>query len=156
MRRGLVIGKFMPLHKGHIALIYFGLKHCDELIVSMSYTLNDPISGEIRYLWLQKTFANHANIRIAVSIDDFDDETLPLEDRTKIWATFIESKFPKIDVVFSSEDYGTPFSRYLQAELILFDQPRKLVPISATVIRNNPSKYLDFLPEVVKHYFSRS
>ncbi len=154
MRRGLVIGKFMPLHNGHIALIYFGLAHCDELIASMSYTLNDPIPGQVRFNWLQEIFRNHPKIKVAQSIDDFDDENLPLEDRTKIWASFIESRFPKIDVVFSSEEYGAPFAYHLKAEHILFDLPRKRVPISATQIRNNPSKYLDFLPEVVKPYFS--
>jgi HTH-type transcriptional repressor of NAD biosynthesis genes len=48
MKRGLVIGKFMPLHKGHIALIEFAAALCDELIVSMSYTDNDPIDPQLR------------------------------------------------------------------------------------------------------------
>ena len=47
MRRGLVIGKFMPVHKGHLALIDFALTQCDELIVSMSYTVKDPILKEL-------------------------------------------------------------------------------------------------------------
>jgi HTH-type transcriptional repressor of NAD biosynthesis genes len=34
MIRGLVIGKFMPVHNGHIALINFAASQCDELIVS--------------------------------------------------------------------------------------------------------------------------
>ena len=54
MIRGLVIGKFMPVYKGHIALIHFAASQCDELIVSMSYTHNDPINFQWRFNWLQK------------------------------------------------------------------------------------------------------
>jgi HTH-type transcriptional regulator, transcriptional repressor of NAD biosynthesis genes len=31
MKRGLVIGKFMHIHNGHIALIDFAASQCDEL-----------------------------------------------------------------------------------------------------------------------------
>ncbi len=144
----------MPLHKGHLGLIHFALEQCNELVVSMSYTLDDPIPGEIRFNWLHETFAKYTSIKLAQSVDDFDNEQLPLIERTKIWATFIESRFPKIDVVFSSEEYGTPFAHHLRAQHILFDQSRKIVPISATAIRSNPIKYLAFLPEAVKPYFT--
>ena len=84
MIRGLVIGKFMPVHKGHIALINFAAAQCDELIVSMSYTDNDPISFQLRFNWLQEIFADQLNIQPHLIKDDFDNELLPLNERTKI------------------------------------------------------------------------
>lgn len=33
MKKGLVIGKFMPIHKGHIKLIDYALNNCDTLII---------------------------------------------------------------------------------------------------------------------------
>jgi HTH-type transcriptional regulator, transcriptional repressor of NAD biosynthesis genes len=153
MKRGLVIGKFMPVHQGHIALISFALEHCDELIVSMSYSPSDPIPHPLRYDWLKKIFESNSKVRVEESLDDFDDERLPINERTKIWARFIERRFPKIDVIISSEEYGVPFANHLSSTSILFDRERNQIPISATKIRAKPFTYWDFIPEVVRPYF---
>jgi len=153
MKRGLVIGKFMPVHRGHIPLIEFALAHCDELIVSMSYASSDPIPHTLRYGWLQSLFKENSKIKLEESLDNFDDENLPLDERTKLWATFIERRFPKIDVVVSSEEYGIPFARHLGAVSVSYDPMRNQVPISATKIRANPFLYWEFIPEIVRPYF---
>jgi len=74
MKRGLVIGKFMPLHKGHIALIEFAAALCDELIVSMSYTDNDPIDPQLRLEWIKEQFKSRPDIKPFIIKDRFDDE----------------------------------------------------------------------------------
>jgi HTH-type transcriptional repressor of NAD biosynthesis genes len=153
MKRGLVIGKFMPIHEGHIALINFAAAHCDELIVSMSFTPNDKIDPLLRFDWIRTIFKDQPNIKPAIIADDFDNESLPLTERTNIWAIRMREVYPKIDVLFSSEFYGAPFALNLQAEHFLFDEPRKFTPVSATLIRNNPFKYWEFIPEPVRPYF---
>jgi HTH-type transcriptional repressor of NAD biosynthesis genes len=153
MTRGLVIGKFMPLHNGHIALINFAATKCDELIVSMSYRMNDPIDATLRFAWIQETFQNQHNIKTEISLDDFDDEHLRLEHRMERWRTFIERRFPKIDVLISSEAYGEPFARALAVPHILFDLKRVAFPVSATRIRSNPFAYWEFIPPVVRPFF---
>lgn len=153
MKRGLAIGKFMPVHKGHLALIDFATKQCDSLIVSMSYTNQDPIPSDIRLQWLQQLLQSNPKIQVEISLDDFDDESLPLEERTKIWAAFIKKRFPKIDVLISSEEYGIPFAQHLDVPHILFDQARNQVPVSATLIRQHPLRYWDFIPSIVQPYF---
>lgn len=63
MTRGLVIGKFMPIHNGHVALITFAASQCDELIVSMSYTLEDKINPDLRFEWIKEIFKNQPKIK---------------------------------------------------------------------------------------------
>lgn len=153
MTRGLVIGKFMPLHLGHVALIRFAAAQCDELIVSMSYKPNDPIHASIRFEWLQEFFKNDRKIITAISLDDFDDESLPLDQRTQLWANFIQKRFPTIDVLFSSEEYGEPFARNLGVKHVLFDREREKFPVSATKVRESPLRYWQFIPESIRPYF---
>lgn len=153
MKRGLVIGKFMPIHNGHIALINFAASKCDELIVSMSFTPQDPIDAELRFNWIKEIFKNQRNIKPAIIADDFDNDRLAIQERTKIWAKRMQKVYPKIDVLFSSEDYGKPFAFNLNAEHILFDQARIATPISATMIRNNPFKYWKHIPIEIKPHF---
>lgn len=153
MKRGLVIGKFMPLHHGHIALIEFAAAHCDELIVSMSYNATDIISSELRFSWINKTFKDQSTIKVFSIVDDFDREDLPLTERTQVWADRMRQVYPPIDLVFSSEEYGVPFAKNLGAEHKGFDPERKLFPVSATRIRENPFAYWKYLPKIVRPFF---
>lgn len=153
MIRGLVIGKFMPIHQGHIALINFAASQCDEVIVSMSYTPADVIDAELRFGWIKEIFKDQSNIIPAIIEDNFDNEQLPLLERTKIWADVMRKVYPKIDALVSSETYGDLFAENLNAKHILFDIDRKAFPVSATKIRQQPFQYWDFIPDVVRPYF---
>ncbi len=152
-RHGLVIGKFMPVHLGHLALIQFAASHCEKLTVSMSYTQHDPIPHTIRFIWLKELLKSYPAISVEISLDDFDDPSLPIEERTKIWATFIQKRFAPINVVISSEDYGSPLSHHLGVKNIIFDKLRSQVPIAATQIRERPLHYWKYIPEMVQPYF---
>jgi HTH-type transcriptional regulator, transcriptional repressor of NAD biosynthesis genes len=153
MKRGLVIGKFLPIHDGHIALINFAASQCDELIVSMSYTDQDPIPADLRFSWVKDIFEDHPAIKPAMVRDDFDNEHLPLLERTKKWSEVIQRIYPSIDILFSSERYGDPFAMNLGIIHTSFDPERKAYPVSATMIRKNPFIHWDFIPLVVRPYF---
>jgi HTH-type transcriptional repressor of NAD biosynthesis genes len=153
VKRGLIIGKFMPLHNGHVALIEFAAAQCDELIVSMSFIPSDPIDPELRFSWIKENFKDNSKIKVFRVEDTFDDESLPLSSRTPIWASFIQKTYPPIDAVFSSEEYGDAFAVNLGAKSVVFDLLRSRVPVSATKIRQHPFRYWDFIPDVVKPHF---
>ncbi len=153
MKRGLVIGKFLPIHRGHIALIEFALQHCDELIVSMSYTAHDAINPQLRFGWIKEIFKSESRVIPQIITDDFDDENLPVDKRTQRWSNVLKKIYPKIDVIISSEEYGVPFAQHMNAQHISFDFNRKKFPVSASLIRQQFFKYWEFIPEVVKPYF---
>lgn len=153
MKRGLIIGKFMPLHAGHVALVRFARQHCDELIVSLSYTPTDPISEQLRFRWMKEIFKDDPNIIPEISLDDFDDEQLLMDDRIKIWASFLKKRFPPIDLIFSSERYGEALARELHADHKLFDLSRIQFPVSASRIRASPFAHWHFIPPEVRPYF---
>ncbi|RFS14647.1 AAA family ATPase [Emticicia sp. C21] len=153
LKKGLVFGKYMPVHAGHLALIEFAKSQCEQVIVSMSFMPNDPIDHALRLGWLQKIFEGQPNIILVEKIDDFHDESLPLFEATKLWADFIRREFPNIEAFFCSEDYGEPLSFHLGLPCILFDKARTQIPVSASKIRANPFAYWDFIPSVVRPYF---
>jgi HTH-type transcriptional regulator, transcriptional repressor of NAD biosynthesis genes len=153
MIRGLVIGKFLPIHNGHLALIEFAAQHCDEVIVSMSFTDRDVIDSHLRFSWIQTIFKDRESIKPTMIPDDFDDLSLPWHERTQRWADVISKVYPKIDALFSSEEYGEPFARHLGATHYAFDPDRISLPVSATLIRNSPFKYWSFIPRIVQPYF---
>ena len=153
MIRGLVIGKFLPIHNGHVALIRFAEKQCDELIVSMSHSDSDPIDPTLRFQWIKEIFEDTPSIKPALIKDDFDDESLGWSERTKIWADVIQQHYPPIDILFSSERYGGPFAQNLNARHVSFDLERKQFPVSGALVRQHPFRYWNFIPDVVRPCF---
>lgn len=153
MIRGLVIGKFLPPHTGHVALIKFALKQCDELIVSVSEAKTDAIPVEARVNWLKQIFRDQSQVKIFAIEDNFDNPELALNERTQIWADVMRKTYPPIDVVFSSETYGEPFANNLGAKHSSFDPDRKQFPVAASGILKSPFRNWEFIPEVVRPYF---
>jgi HTH-type transcriptional repressor of NAD biosynthesis genes len=155
-KKGLVLGKFMPLHKGHEALINFALQHCEELVVMLCVSDKEPISGELRKAWLDTTFRH--NDRVKISLVAYDEAVLPnssvsSREISALWAAYIGKHFPGIEVFISSEPYGEYVAEYLGIEHRSFDQERKVVQVSASAILGNPFQHWDYIAEAARPYF---
>src|SRR4030042_2054089 len=99
MKNGIIIGKFYPLHNGHLALINFGLKQVDELTVIVCDKQGQSIPAQIRANWL-KELVPGAKIMIVPDIEKDDD--------SKAWAKYtLQFMGYKPDCVITSEEYGS-------------------------------------------------
>jgi HTH-type transcriptional regulator, transcriptional repressor of NAD biosynthesis genes len=155
MKQGLVIGKFMPLHTGHIGLIEFAASLCDHLTVLVGALSEEPIPGMQRCKWLWETFRNNPKITI-----DYTDERLPSAAESsrsvsKVWAEYLSKRYPGVRIIFSSEPYGEYLAEFMKIEHKMYDIKRTIDSISAVMIRDNPLFYWDFIPEAVKPYFKK-
>ena len=148
--RGLVIGKFYPFHRGHQFLIETALKNSEHLTVILCQTARYKIPPEVRAGWLKATFPDLEVkiLRHHVSLDS--DST----DISSVWAQ-LTTEFLGFspDAVFTSENYGDPYASFMGAKHVLVDLARKKVPISATKIRSDISRYWDFLPPATQNYY---
>jgi HTH-type transcriptional repressor of NAD biosynthesis genes len=156
MKKGLVIGKFMPLHKGHIALIEFALKRCDELVVLICATDSEPIAAVQKLTWVRETFESDTRVKPQLLV--YDERELPNTSESSevvsaIWADYLKSNLTPIDIIFGSEPYVAYVAEFLACEHIIFNEERTIVPVSSTKIRNWPMAYWDFIPEKVKPFY---
>jgi len=145
MKRGLVIGKFYPPHNGHKYLISSGLARVQQLTVIVCEHQSQKISGTLRAQWIKEMVPEAEVIVIPDGLPD---------DDSKGWAEYtlkILGYAPNI--VFSSEDYGEHYAKFMGAKHILVDKERKVVPVSARYIRKEPLKYWEYLPQCVRAYF---
>lgn len=147
MKQGLVIGKFLPLHKGHEALIRFAAEQCDELIVLLGTKKNEPVPGHIRLKWLWETFRYESSIRIEYTDDELPDSPVSSRDVSKVWAEYLAEKFPAVRLIISSEQYGEYLAEYMGIEHKFFDIERVKVPVSGTAIRESPHRHWEFMAE---------
>ena len=145
MKRGICIGKFYPPHKGHQFLIEQALSQVDSLTVLVCDKKGQSIPGALRGAWLQE-MVPQAKVRVI-------EDSLPDED-SRAWASYTLEILGYVpDVVFTSEDYGEAYSRFLGCRHVQVDRGRKNVPVSGTRIREDPLSYWDFLDPCVRAYY---
>lgn len=144
---GLVVGKFYPPHKGHKFLIDTAAAHSDKVILMVVENPFEKIPGKLRAEWLREI---HPNAEVVCVKDIMDD------DNSEAWAKYtIEKLGFAPDVVFTSEDYGDSYSKFLGSRHILVDKERKHFPVSATMVRKDFFANWEYLEPPVKAYFAK-
>jgi HTH-type transcriptional regulator, transcriptional repressor of NAD biosynthesis genes len=175
-RRGLVVGKFCPLHFGHELLVRQAQAQCEELVV-LSYTKPGFTGHESdrRAAWLRMRFPEVDShvlddgilARLCVErglasrevpADAADDEV----HRHFVAWWLADVRGTPVDAVFTSEDYGDGFADVLAARLgtpvrhVCVDKAREAVPVSGTQIRRDPFAWRAYLsPEVYASFVPR-
>jgi NadR type nicotinamide-nucleotide adenylyltransferase len=147
-RRGLVIGKFYPPHRGHKHLIETARAGVEELWVIICRRPGEDPPAELRAAWLREL---HPDANVLLVEDRLD------PDDSRAWAEYTKQQLGFVpEVVYTSEDYGESFARCLGCEHVLVDRARTWVPVSGTAVRADPLACWEFLePPVRAHYALR-
>lgn len=173
-RNGLIVGKFAPLHKGHEHLIRTALSSCDSVFI-LSYS--DPeFAGsepEKRERWLKALFSEARSLVLTAESAraDFGLKLPPNSANDDEHRAFVAGVWQswgggRLDAVFTSENYGDGFARFLSKALadipgqgavehVLVDLKRKVHNISGTVLRSNIHELRHNLSPLVYSSFVR-
>jgi HTH-type transcriptional regulator, transcriptional repressor of NAD biosynthesis genes len=148
---GFLLGKFLPFHRGHQFLIDAARRQVEALTVLVCSVQSEPIPGWQRYAWVKNTFPD-LDVRHVTDENPQTPEEHP--DFWNIWRETIRRNTPEgIGVVFSSEAYGDTLALVLGIRHVCVDPERRQVPVSGTMIRQDPQKYWEFIPEEVRPYY---
>jgi HTH-type transcriptional repressor of NAD biosynthesis genes len=153
--RGLTLGKFAPLHKGHQLLIETALAEMDEVVV-MIYDCPETtaIPLPIRAHWIRQLYPK-------VQVMEAWEGPTEVGDTPKIkqaHEAYILQRLQGVPIThfYCREFYGEHVSQALGAHNRLVDwtphstwQERCAVPISATQIRADPYQHRRFLDPLV-------
>lgn len=150
-KHGMLLGKFLPPHMGHVFLGEFAQNYVEHLTIVVGTLEREPIPGHLRFQWMQELFP-HANV---VHLDkDLPQEPSEHPDFWNIWRTELQNILPAApDYVFASEQYGHRLAQELGGTFIPVDPSRNNRRVSGTKVRNNPFKYWDLIPHVVRPYY---
>ena len=173
-KRGLVVGKFSPLHRGHELIINRAIENCDEVVlVSYSKPEFPGCDAERRERWLAALFPQTR--RLVVTDERLRDwsvtgdwvRTVPHNDADDLahrrFCGFLCQQVlgVTVDAVFTSEAYGDGFAGELtnyfrehagatqRVSHVLVDMDRINLPISGTVLRQGIHAYRDWLAPAV-------
>jgi HTH-type transcriptional repressor of NAD biosynthesis genes len=145
-RRGLIVGKFYPPHRGHKHLIDAARAQVDELFVICCGRAGEVPEGRLRAEWLREI---HGDVRVIYLDDTYDAQD------SRVWAENSVKLLGRApDVVFTSEDYGDEFARHLGCVHMQVDKERVCVPVSGTRVRRDPLGCWEFLEPPVRAFYA--
>lgn len=171
---GLVVGKFAPLHAGHLHLIDLAARQSQQLLV-LSWCQPEPdrCSADARRRWLAECLPAHeawvfddATLASACHARGLVPRALPpdsADDRTQqhFLAWLVRDVLGRRpDAMFASEDYLQPCTQVLAQALghpvaaVMVDRQRQAVPVRATDLRRDPHGGWPHLPPAVRADFA--
>jgi NadR type nicotinamide-nucleotide adenylyltransferase len=146
-KTGLVIGKFLPPHRGHKLLIETACAQAEKVTVIVCDRVDQQIPGRLRAAWLREL---HPSVEVKITEDDLD----PNDSRGWAERTVACLGHPP-DAVFTSESYGEVYAGYLGATHVSVDPERRRVPCSGHAILDDPFAGWSFLEPCVRAHFVR-
>lgn len=160
IKRGLVLGKFVPPHAGHMALIRAARALVDELTVLVCWPPDDPIAGELRLQWMQELLPDCHVLGHGEAVPQTPDDS---SNFWPFWRGIVAALHPEpIDYLFAGEDYGAELARQVGGIYVplggrvlgLNDDP--LSGLSGRAVRADPVAHWAYLPAPVKDHYRRT
>lgn len=153
-KRGLTLGKFAPLHKGHQLVIETAIAEMDEVLVIIydcPEVTNIPLN--VRAKWLR-------NIYPQITVIEAWDGPTEVGESSEIKKRHEDYILSQLNIrgithFYSSEFYGDHMSKALNAVNRVVDFDRKTIPVSGTVIRKDPFTSREYLhPQVYRDFIT--
>lgn len=103
VKRGLFVGRFQPLHLGHLKAIKDILKEVEELVIVIgsaqySHRVNNPFTAGERLIMIRKALEEAGMDYSRVWVVPVPDVHLHM-----MWVSAVEGYTPPFDVVYSNE-----------------------------------------------------
>ena len=150
--RGMVLGKFLPPHAGHMHLVQVARALCDELVVVVGTLAREPIPGALRAAWMRELCTDCTVVHLDEELPQDPSET---PDFWNLWRAALGRVLPFApDRVFASEAYGHRLAAELGARFVPVDGARSGVPTSGTALRSDPWGAPSMLLPPVRAYYT--
>lgn len=148
IRRGLTLGKFHRLHRGHELMLQTAAACVDHLFVLIGVSDDDPYSFDLRAKWVNKAVADVLCYVTIIAQPELDTSAPKDADGTVLdeqywvdWLASTRKLVPDADGlthVFTSDFYGERVAREFGAVWYPVDPDRSIIPVSGTRVRTYP------------------
>jgi HTH-type transcriptional regulator, transcriptional repressor of NAD biosynthesis genes len=158
MKRGFLLGKFMPPHAGHVSLIDAASRLVDELTILVCSQPDDPIPGEMRLDWMRSMFPGCRVVWHGSPAPQAPEDN---PNFWAIWRRIVAKTHPEpIDYLFAGEAYGNELACQvgglfvpLGARVLTADQAG-VGGLTASAVRSNPWGHWQYLPAPVRDHYA--
>ena len=138
----MIIGKFLPMHKGHKALVEYALKNAHITNVFVLAHKDEYIPMDTRIGFIKDEFAQNQHVNVygvAYDKNELNPSSESDLNSSIAWSDYLKPYIAKhnIDVIVGSELYVKYMGEYLGIDYIIYDEHRTNIQISSTKIRED-------------------
>jgi len=152
MTNGIVIGRFLPLHAGHIAMIRTARSLVDHLTIIVCWQEDDAIPGAQRLQWLLEMFPS---VRIVGIEGPSPNGAGSSEDIRALRAEIHDLHRAPIDRLIASDRRQEALATALGTRFTLIDPDHQAVPVTSADVRADPYGKWRFVPPAVRPAYAR-
>lgn len=172
MTHALLLGKFMPLHRGHELMIETAMELFDHVTLIVCTNDEDYPEELTRNERMQLIGMKYEGLNLISAKDEIGDPKETDEYGTALdegymdrWADFLWKIYDdmKYDIrgehfthFVSSDRYGKELAGAMGIEWLPVDPDRELYPISARQIRANPHAHWQLISEPFRNYYLKT
>ncbi len=103
-KRALVVGRFQPLHYGHLHVFRYALGRADELVIAIGSSQyccvpRNPLSVDERMEMIVRALRREGFPLGDIMISSVPDTETPKED----WGRLVLDRVPRVDIAFSND-----------------------------------------------------
>lgn len=144
MKRGFMLGKFMPPHAGHAFLAQTAAGMVDQLTILLCSLPDDPIAGTARAETFREIMPTARIVHHDRVVPQAPEDSA---DFWPIWERICREAHPEpIDRVFGSEPYVIELAARIGGRPVIVDPDRLACPVSGSAIRADPDAHWRWLP----------
>ena len=153
MTSGIVVGRFLPLQAGHIAMIRTARALVDDLTIILCWQEGDAISAARRLQWLREMFPS---VRI-VGIESASPQDVAgsAEGIGRLRDEIQTLHRAPIDRLIASDRRQGALATALGTLFTLIDPDHQAVPVTSAQIRADPFGHWRFVPPAVRPDYAR-
>jgi HTH-type transcriptional regulator, transcriptional repressor of NAD biosynthesis genes len=144
---GVTVGKFLPLHRGHLHLLRTAQAQVTDLVIVVADHPDQPIRGEVRARWIRSELPE---AEVIVTPDDVEEAPRPWAVRT---LQLLGGRRP--DIAFTSEPYGDDWAEAMGCVHRSVDPDRTVEPASGRQIRADLAGNWELLSSAAKASLAR-
>lgn len=158
-RIALVFGTFAPLHQGHIDLIQRAKRQCDRVCVIVSGYRDDRggkvgLSLQKRFRYIREAFSDD-ELTSVYKLDETELPRYPLG-----WEPWLETALATIQFQRATQELifyvgEQAYKEELESRGFEARLEERRFGISATMIRENPSKYWKYIAQPFRRQFTK-
>lgn len=153
VKTGMLLGKFLPPHRGHVYLGNFARHFVDDLTIVVGTLEREPIPGRLRFEWMRQLFPGVNVVHLA---EELPQDPADHPDFWELWRAALLRVLPcRPDVVFASEPYGETLAEVLGGRFVPVNPDRSIHPVSGTAVRADPWRHWEFLPPPVRAFYAK-